>query len=286
MHTLLHLSFAFCLLISLSFCVVIPSKLDEGSVSDSRIRSRENVAGKNELQHNLQRRGWLGSSKPVLPIPYNTRIKYAPLELPGAASNDLLDLQKWKTNNQDNKTPKKNEFQVKEEIGAGGQGTVWHVLWNDGNNYAAKVGNDIGQEIDILRIVERKLAVFPGAHENILAMKYAIHVEDRHDGYMSEFLVTELCERETAKDLVRKRFTPRPRTTEAVVKEVILQTTRGLKVLHDIGVFHLDIKPSNLFMRKAESGQMVIKIGDFGLARTEEWLDKEGGTKNYAAPGE
>lgn len=282
----LCLLFVFSFLLSLSFSTSLGRDGVEKSSNSSDLLSPPTSASGNDVHKALQRR-WTRSSKPLFPIPYNTRIKYLPINAPDMSAHDLLDLQKWKTRNQDHRNPKTNEFQVKDELGQGGQGVVWRILWNDRNIYALKASSEISEEIAIMEYIEQKLARSPAAHRNIIQLKYAIYIKDRRRGFLSEFLVMEYCNRGTAKDLVERRYYPQPKTTESMLRDVLVQTTRGLKVLHDIRVFHLDVKPSNLLLvREEETRKMVVKIADFGLASTEMWLDVEGGTRKYAAPGE
>ncbi|MEQ2201098.1 Mitogen-activated protein kinase 6, partial [Xenoophorus captivus] len=42
------------------------------------------------------------------------------------------------------------------------------------------------------------------------------------------------------------------------------QLLRGLKFIHSANVLHRDLKPANIFIN---TDQMLLKIGDFGLAR-------------------
>lgn len=64
----------------------------------------------------------------------------------------------------------------------------------------------------------------------------------------------------------------------------IIQACRGLEAAHDRGVVHRDIKPHNVFLTNAG----VVKLLDFGIARTEESdLTAAGhlvGTVDYIAP--
>lgn len=60
-------------------------------------------------------------------------------------------------------------------------------------------------------------------------------------------------------------------------QSMLWQLIQALKYLHSIGVWHRDIKTSNIFITY-DSGVRVVKLGDFGSARSAE--DLEGMTTN------
>jgi serine/threonine protein kinase len=49
--------------------------------------------------------------------------------------------------------------------------------------------------------------------------------------------------------------------------EIIEQTARGLAAAEDCGVVHRDLKPSNLMTEPDTSGQLMVKIIDYGIAK-------------------
>jgi serine/threonine-protein kinase len=48
---------------------------------------------------------------------------------------------------------------------------------------------------------------------------------------------------------------------------LMAQTAMGVAKAHEEGVIHRDIKPANLFMHDGDTGQIVVKILDFGIAK-------------------
>lgn len=74
------------------------------------------------------------------------------------------------------------------------------------------------------------------------------------------------------------RATPTP-MSDAKVREIFVKACQGVEVLHQHGLLHLDLKPSNLWLRP--DGSVVVL--DLGASR---WEDEEGRTGQLArTPG-
>ena len=58
------------------------------------------------------------------------------------------------------------------------------------------------------------------------------------------------------------------------IKPWCSQLLKGLKYLHEMGIVHRDIKPNNILVSKNEKGEMILKFGDFGLAK--QWFYDNG----------
>ncbi|OIP35200.1 MAG: hypothetical protein AUK47_16980 [Deltaproteobacteria bacterium CG2_30_63_29] len=79
------------------------------------------------------------------------------------------------------------------------------------------------------------------------------------------------------------------------VREIMLQMLSGLAAAHEVGIVHRDLKPSNIMLTRKGADHDVVKILDFGIAKTLENEDeladdvtgdvKEAlGTPRYMAP--
>jgi eukaryotic-like serine/threonine-protein kinase len=80
-----------------------------------------------------------------------------------------------------------------------------------------------------------------------------------------------------------------------VAGKLALQAAMGLAKAHEAGIIHRDIKPANLFLTQRDSGDLVLKILDFGVAKvvmeqfqeTSHGLTRTGsmlGTPLYMSP--
>ncbi|KAJ7497443.1 hypothetical protein FB451DRAFT_1120964 [Mycena latifolia] len=76
------------------------------------------------------------------------------------------------------------------------------------------------------------------------------------------YIQTELCELGNFARFLWEYGRVFPRLDEARIWKIIVDLSNGLQFIHDAGVIHLDLKPSNIFV----TGEGRFKIGDFGMA--------------------
>ena len=123
-----------------------------------------------------------------------------------------------------------------------------------------------------LKVIGRKLAENPTARARFLREARAaakIHHPNvarvSHYGEQDGecFYAMELVEGETLEARVQ-RDGP---LALPLALEVIQQTARGLAAAEACGVVHRDIKPSNLMIESAASGEVLVKIIDYGVAK-------------------
>ncbi len=70
---------------------------------------------------------------------------------------------------------------------------------------------------------------------------------------------------------------------------IMVQSAKGLARAHDFDVLHRDIKPENIFLARSDDGREMVKLLDFGIARSahDSRLTNQGelfGTPQYMAP--
>lgn len=72
--------------------------------------------------------------------------------------------------------------------------------------------------------------------------------------------------------------------------EIADQICRSLEEAHQLGIVHRDLKPNNLFLTQQASGEVYVKVMDFGIAKDiqdHSGLTRQGtmmGTPTYMAP--
>jgi mitogen-activated protein kinase 15 len=102
-------------------------------------------------------------------------------------------------------------------------------------------------------------------HENIIKLLNVHRADNDKDIYLVfEFMETDL------------HAVIRARILEDIHKQyIIYQLLRTLKYLHSAELLHRDMKPSNLLL----NSDCLMKVADFGLARSILMLEKEQATK-------
>jgi serine/threonine-protein kinase len=70
-----------------------------------------------------------------------------------------------------------------------------------------------------------------------------------------------------------------------VVVEIIAQLSRALDRAHERGIVHRDIKPGNIFLCDQGSGEVFVKLLDFGIAKGVEMPKVDSTTKTGAMIG-
>ncbi|MDB4946625.1 MAG: serine/threonine protein kinase [Labilithrix sp.] len=174
-------------------------------------------------------------------------------------------------------------YVVEEVIGEGGMSTVYrarHTLVE--RSVAVKIMNPLLACDDIVRERFRREARSAQklAHPNIIEI---FDQGDTEDG--TSYIVMELLHGESLAAAVQQaRRLPVDRAVH-----VMIQVARGIARAHDLEVIHRDLKPENIFLCRREDGSDLVKLLDFGIAKSrhDPRLTGQGdlfGTPQYMAP--
>jgi serine/threonine protein kinase len=171
-------------------------------------------------------------------------------------------------------------------LGAGGMGSVWladHLALH--TQVVVKfIAEALATNKEVLGRFEREAAA--------ASQVKSPHVVQILDHGVSDagrpFMVMELLEGHDLSTHIEKLG----RLPLTDVAEIVAQLSRALSRAHERGIVHRDIKPQNIFLCDAGSGELFVKLLDFGIAKgaAVEKLDaatKTGtvvGTPYYMSP--
>ncbi|NWR69316.1 WEE2 kinase, partial [Centropus unirufus] len=191
----------------------------------------------------------------------------------------------------------KKEFLELEKIGVGEFGSVYKCIKRlDGCVYAIKCSKKplAGSSDEQLALREVYAHAVLGHHPHVVRY-YSAWAEDDH-----MIIQNEYCNGGSLQDVLLNNAKLGQYLTEAELKEILLQVSMGLKYIHNSGLVHLDIKPSNIFICHklavaSPTGQeesdsedeltsgVVYKIGDLGHVTSITNPQVEEGDRRFLA---
>lgn len=157
-----------------------------------------------------------------------------------------------------------SRYRITELLGEGGFGNV----------YKARDLNVLGRPV-VIKVLKEKAMQSHWAERKFqqeiealtkIADAGVVGIFDRGelpDG--KPFLVMEFVEGETLRKLLKAE-----RLTLPKLAEIVRQVGRALSVAHEAGVIHRDLKPENIMLRRDASGDLQVKVIDFGIAKVAD----------------
>lgn len=169
-------------------------------------------------------------------------------------------------------------YQLVERIALGGMGEVWRATdLRSGRAVAAKILRPelAGDEIFLSRLRAEARNSRGLRHPNLAV------VLDSGERDGSGWIIMELVQGEALSDVLERQGT----MSAAEILPILAQVARALQVVHDAGVVHRDVKPSNILINR----EGLAKLTDFGISTGahQRPLTATGmvmGTAQYLAP--
>jgi serine/threonine protein kinase len=158
------------------------------------------------------------------------------------------------------------KYELVRLLGKGAMGEVWLATHNSlGGEFAIKLvepADDIEAETAAGRFqLEAQIAA-----KLSRKTRHIVSVSDHGEEEGLAYLVMELLEGESLE--ARTKRVGQMDVPE--VAAIVLQVARALSLAHEEGIFHRDLKPANVWLGKDEDGRMLVKLLDFGIARSKK----------------
>lgn len=163
------------------------------------------------------------------------------------------------------------EFELIEFLGEGGHGIVLKAIHKTMQQTVAlkiiKEDNSDDMQKRIQRMQNEAKVLAKLNHKNIVRVYQMGACKDG-----TPFLICEFLEGITLEQFLKNQSTISPK----LILEIFTQMLDALACAHDNGLLHRDVKPSNvIIMKDAETGDLSVKLVDFGIARSFESADAQ-----------
>jgi serine/threonine protein kinase len=165
------------------------------------------------------------------------------------------------------------KYEIVRVIGKGGMGMVYEARENDsGRRVAIKWMHGHTFEEDdpnLLRFQQEARIAGTLDSPHVTAVYECAREPEKN----VVFQVMELLEGEDLASLLERVGALDPE----VALRIGMQACAGLSAAHKAGVVHRDIKPENIFLSRTKSGEVVVKLLDFGIAKIRNSKDNNAG---------
>jgi eukaryotic-like serine/threonine-protein kinase len=153
------------------------------------------------------------------------------------------------------------KYEIRRVLGAGGMGVVCEAVHLDlGKKVAVKLIDKTMKESELIVARFRREARAAGA----INSEHIVDVFDvGADARVGLYMVMELL---TGEDL-QSRLERDKRLDVKTGVMIAHQVARGLAKAHEAGIIHRDLKPANVFLTERDSGQLLVKLLDFGVSK-------------------
>lgn len=153
------------------------------------------------------------------------------------------------------------DFQILVKLGEGAYSSVYKVKrLTDGQEYAlkrVKIGNLSEKEIENALNEIRILASI--RNPNIIMYKEAFYEKKIN----CLCIVMEFCDNGDLFQKIQENQKNGTLFKESDIWNIFIQVVKGLKELHDLNIFHRDLKSANVFM----NSDGTIKLGDMNVSK-------------------
>jgi len=159
-------------------------------------------------------------------------------------------------------------YQLVRGIGAGGMGEVWEATHQvTGKHVAIKILNATYAKQPSVRarfLLEARAACRV-RHPNVVQVHDVLELADGAPAMVMDFLQGEALSAKLERD---RLIAIGPLAT------ILAPVVDAMQAAHALGIVHRDLKPDNLFLERLPSGEIVVKVLDFGIAKVARGEDE------------
>ena len=171
-----------------------------------------------------------------------------------------------------------DRFEILSVLGKGGMGTVYKVRDQQvGSIFALKLlHQNLQSDQSVLKRFEQEAKAAEQLDHPNLVPTYAHGITKNGEPY----LLIEYVEGETLAEIIEREGA----LEEDRAISVFEQICAALSYAHEMKIVHRDIKPANIIVSKTPSGEELVRVVDFGIAKTLTEVDRS--TRNLTQTGE
>lgn len=161
-------------------------------------------------------------------------------------------------------------------VGEGGLAAVYeaHGQQGQGKRAIKLLHNQfVSNRAIVERFYKEAKACFSLRHPHICSVEAYAYAEDG-----TPYMVMELLEGVSLEEYLRKKAPMPPEVALPIVYGIL----QALTAAHGQGIVHRDLKPANIFLVAQQSGQFLVKVLDFGIAKV---MDLAGGMGSKTRTG-
>lgn len=166
-----------------------------------------------------------------------------------------------------------SRYRLLRKLGAGSFGQVWQAIeLATGHMHALKILTelDLSAEREVATLIDMSRSNRGRCHKNVLCYVDQFSAKHKLDtdatARVYEIIVTEMIvgtSLEKWRDDWYSSHTTRP--SVPVLQSIARGLLRALALAHSHGIYHLDVKPENIMMRKGDDPVLI----DFGISCTD-----------------
>ncbi len=154
------------------------------------------------------------------------------------------------------------KYEMVRLLGQGGMGAVYEARNHLGKRFAVKLllKAEFAQDQGLVQRFFREAKASAAIESEHIVEVYDTGVDQETN---FPFIIMEMLKGEDLEHTIARVGA----LNTVGASRVIIQAALGLAKAHEAGIVHRDIKPANIFMTSKDSGDLIVKILDFGIAK-------------------